>query len=247
MAKPHHHRPNKKPDSPAKGGSYWMYGTHACDAAIVNPNRQIKRILATRNAASRLSHPAIDIVEPREIERIVGEEAVHQGIAMLVEPLQSVELEEAATGKATLIMLDQVTDPHNVGAILRSAAAFGVAGVITPKDHAASESATLAKSACGAVDMVPLISVTNLVQSIEILKKCGYWVAGLDGEATHNISDVAKFKPLCLIMGAEGKGLRRLTRDHCDTLLKIPMDSRMESLNVSNAAAIALYEAFRLP
>lgn len=224
-----------------------MYGTHACDAALANPNRQIRRILATRNAASRFSHPAIEVVEPREIERVVGEEAVHQGIAMLVEPLPGEALEDVAASKATLIMLDQVTDPHNVGAILRSAAAFGVAGVIVPKDHAPSESGVLAKSACGAVDMVPLVSVTNLAQSIDILKKSGYWVAGLDGDATKTIHEAGAYKPLCLVMGAEGKGLRRLTRDLCDIVLKIPMDARMESLNVSNAAAIALYEAFRLP
>lgn len=244
MAKPHHRSP-KKSDGGPRGGTYWMYGTHACDAALANPHRRIRRVLVTQNAAAHFTHSALEVVDLREINRVVGDEAVHQGIAMQVEPLDTLEPEEIAHTKATIIMLDQVTDPHNVGAILRSAAAFGVAGVIVPKDNAPSESGALAKSACGALDMIPLVSVTNLVHCIGRLKELGYWMAGLDGEAERPIADVAKLTPLCLIMGAEGKGLRRLTRDHCDALLKIPMDHKMESLNVSNAAAIALYEAFR--
>lgn len=237
----------KKQQQPSKKGgkTYWMYGTHTCVAALDNSNRTVRRVLATTNAAGRLSHSNIEIVESRQIESVLPHDAVHQGIAVEVERLDPPALDDIIREKQTVIMLDQVTDPHNVGAVLRSAAAFGVAGVVSPKDHAPSESGVLAKSACGALDMVPLMTVTNLVKALQELKNNGYWIAGLDGEAKAPISDVAKLKPLCLVMGAEGKGLRRLTREHCDTVLYIPMDTRMESLNVSNAAAIALYEAFK--
>ena len=222
---------------------YWLFGTHPCEAALSNPKREILRILATKNVASQMDEPNIEIVDGREIEHKLPKGAVHQGIAMQVKPLESPVLEELAESKQTLVMLDQVTDPHNVGAILRSAAAFGVGGIICPADHAPPQTGTLAKSASGALELVPLLSITNLASGIKTLKEMGYWIVGLGGESAQNIEKIAEFSPLCLILGAEGKGLRQLTRKNCDITLKIPIDARMESLNVSNAAAIALYAA----
>lgn len=221
---------------------YWVYGTHAVSAALTNPDRRIHRRVATQGHA--ISGHRFEIVDAKQLEKWLPAGAVHQGVALEVDPLEPASLEEVSHGKATLLMLDQVTDPHNVGAILRSAAAFGVAGVIVPKDNAPAESGALAKAACGALDMVPMVVVTNLAQSMDTLKKAGYWIAGLDGEASKDIAAAHEYKPLCVVMGAEGKGLRRLSAERCDVLLKIPMDARMESLNVSNAAAIALYAAF---
>ncbi|MCI5050575.1 MAG: 23S rRNA (guanosine(2251)-2'-O)-methyltransferase RlmB [Rickettsiales bacterium] len=223
---------------------YWMFGTHACLAALENPMRKINRVVATRAMAEQIDYPHIDIKEHSAIDGIVPPGSVHQGIAVLTKPLDQPDLEEVAESQGTLMMLDQVTDPHNVGAILRSAAAFGVKAVIYPKDNAPNESGTLAKSACGALEMVPLIQVTNLSNSIKTVKKMGYWIAGLDGEAREPIEKAKGLSPLCLVMGAEGKGLRRLTQEHCDTMFAIPMDPQMESLNVSNAAAIALYASY---
>lgn len=229
--------------------SYYLYGTHACEAALANENRDIVRMMGSAQAVDRFRNArtglSVDVVEARTLEKVLPEGAVHQGIALEVAPLEPLDLQDVITDKKPLLMLDQVTDPHNVGAILRSAAAFGVGGVIVPKDHAPQEGGVMAKAACGAMDMVPIVTVTNLAHCIGELRDAGYWMAGLDGSTEKSISLAKDYMPICLVMGAEGKGLRRLTADSCDVLLKIPMDSRMESLNVSNAAAIALYEVFR--
>ncbi len=227
----------------APRGRYWLYGTHAVEAALANRERRIHRAVATRGHAPSGSSQRFEEVDGKLLEKWLPAGAVHQGVALEVDPLEPTHLDEVTHGKRQLLMLDQVTDPHNVGAILRSAAAFGVAGVIVPKDNAPAESGALAKAACGALDMVPLVVVTNLAHCMDELKKAGYWIAGLDGEATRDISAAREYTPLCLVMGAEGRGLRRLSAERCDVLLKIPMDARMESLNVSNAAAIALYAA----
>lgn len=244
----HFERPQEKPHG---GGSYWLYGAHACLAALNNPNRRIKRIVATRNVAEEwrgvLATRHAEIVEPKDMERYVGRDAVHQGIALLVEPLEETALEDLlfAEGDRPLVVLDQVTDPHNVGAILRSSAAFNARAVVLTRHHAPQESAVLAKSASGAADITPLVYVTNLVQAIEQMKKAGYWVAGLDGEAKTDIKDAKLTGKTALVLGAEGKGLRRLTAEHCDLLVKLPIHPQMESLNVSNAAAVALYAIAR--
>jgi 23S rRNA (guanosine2251-2'-O)-methyltransferase len=189
-------------------------------------------------------HPRPEVDDGKELAKKAGNGAVHQGVVLEVEPLDQPALEDILDEKPRLLMLDQVTDPHNVGAILRTAAAFGVGGVIVPKNHAPEEGGAMAKSACGALDMVPMIEVTNLVAAMEEIKPHGYWLIGLDGDGDVTVREAGLDATSCLVLGAEGAGLRRLTRDHCDRLVRIPMDARMESLNVSNATAIALYEAF---
>ena len=230
--------------------TYWLYGSHAVRAALENKKREIKRMVATKPALEKLQQECSqrnlipDILSPHEISRLLTEDAVHQGVAIEVKPLPDISLEnflhDAATPK-TLLLLDQVTDPHNVGAILRNAAAFGVGAVITTKDNAPVESAVLAKASSGGLEIVPLIQVTNLSQAMELLKKNGYWCAGLEGEARQTIAEAKLGKQTALILGAEGRGLRRLTAERCDMLVRLPISSDMESLNVSNAAAVALY------
>ena len=236
------------------GRAYWLYGVHAVGAALANPMRKVKRIVATHNALDKVRehltsrHPAPEILETAAIGRIVGEMAVHQGAAIELLPLEPMSLEEFLGGeevKRPLILLDQVTDPHNVGAILRSAAAFDAGAVIATRDNAPQETATLAKASSGGLEIVPLIYITNLSQTMETLKKAGYWCAGLDGEATQPLHKAKLSAATALVMGAEGKGLRRLTAERCDLLVKLPISARMESLNVSNAAAVALYELSR--
>lgn len=249
-AKPHSkQRSNAAPSD----GRYWLFGWHAVLAALANPNRKAHRLVCSPSAERELPSTGNlrpEIRDTREIDALVGPHAVHQGIALMVSPLESLLLHELLDNpenqktKPPIVLLDQVTDPHNIGAILRSAAAFGVCAVISPKDHAARESATMAKAACGALDMVPLIEVTNLAQAIRSLKDAGYWVFGLDGEAKGTLHQQKQLDACAIVLGAEGKGMRRLTAELCDTLVKLPMDSRMESLNVSNAAAIALYQIY---
>jgi 23S rRNA (guanosine2251-2'-O)-methyltransferase len=203
------------------------------------------------------------IVDSQKIDAMLPPGSVHQGIAVECEPLAQPGLQEwlseehphpttlhphpnppPSRGRG-IIMLDQVTDPHNVGAILRTAAAFGIGAVVTLERSAAQESGVMAKAASGALELVPLISVGNLAQAIAILKKAGYWIYGLDGEAKASLCETKFDAKTALILGAEGRGLRRLTAEHCDFLVKIPMSGQMESLNVSNAAAVALYALTR--
>lgn len=201
-------------------------------------------MVATESEFEDISRP-IQRVEPKEIDRLVGADAVHQGIAALVRPLPGYVLEDVLyKERGVLVVLDQVSDPHNVGAILRSTAAFDAAGVILPKDHSAPETAVMAKAACGGLDLVPLITVTNLASALRELKENGWWIIGLAGEATQVLSEVKPDAKTVLVLGAEGKGMRRLTQENCDFLVRLPMSARMESLNVSNAAAIALYSLF---
>jgi 23S rRNA (guanosine2251-2'-O)-methyltransferase len=229
---------------PVEGGAYWLYGLHAAHAALANPARDVRRVLVTRNAGEKLRlekrHPRPEIVEPAALEKLLGSDAVHQGIALQVKPLESAEITELDLARPVLL-LDQVTDPHNVGAILRSAAAFGAAAVVVLKHGAPREGGVMAKAAAGALDLVPLVTATNLVAAIEDLKKAGYWVAGLDGEATQTLAEAKLSAKTALVLGSEGRGLRRLVSEHCDLLVKLPIHPQMESLNVSNAAAVALY------
>jgi 23S rRNA (guanosine2251-2'-O)-methyltransferase len=229
-----------------------LYGKHAALAAIANPMRKIKRVLVTKNTQTECAKELskcknVTPTDGAKLEAMLSKDAVHQGIAVECEVLNQPGLQEwlKSDGEKPLLLLDQVSDPHNVGAILRSAAAFGVGAVVTLERNAAQESGTLAKSASGALEVVPLISVGNLAQALEILKKAGYWTYGLDGEAKETLSQMKFDAKTALILGAEGKGLRRLTAEHCDFLCKIPMSGQMESLNVSNAAAVALYEIHR--
>ncbi|MDX2112933.1 MAG: 23S rRNA (guanosine(2251)-2'-O)-methyltransferase RlmB [Alphaproteobacteria bacterium] len=230
-----------------KNTPLYLYGKHA---ALANPMRKIKRVMVTKNTAAECARELasvknISVVDGGKIDHLLPKDAVHQGIALECESLPQPSLQDWLAGSPSsqgMIMLDQVSDPHNVGAILRSAAAFGIGAVVTLERGAAQESGTLAKSASGALEIVPLISVSNLAQAIELLKKDGYWVYGLDGEAKQTIGQVTFDAKTALILGAEGRGLRRLTAERCDMLVKIPMSGQMESLNVSNAAAVAMYE-----
>ena len=194
--------------------------------------------------------PSPETVGRSDIDPLVAPGAVHQGIVVQVEalPIPTVEdLIDAAKDKASavVIVLDQVTDPHNVGAILRSAAAFGALGLIVPDRNAPEETGTLAKSASGAVERLPLVRVINLARTLEDLKAGGFWIAGLAGEAKQTLAEAKLSGKIALVLGSEGEGLRRLTREHCDYLVKLPQTNLVESLNVSNAAAVALYELIR--
>lgn len=226
----------------------WLYGRHAVKAALDNKNRKIRRFIATQNAASDFgSLPQkirVEIVDAKSFDIILGKDVVHQGVAIEVDPLQKLDIEdylEIEKKHDVLMVLDQITDPHNVGAILRSAAAFNFGAVIMTKDNSPPETTALAKSASGALEIVPVIHVTNLAETLKTLKKNGYWCIGLDGNAKEKIDTALKFEKAAIVMGAEDKGLRRLTRETCDVLVSLPISNKMESLNVSNAAAIAMY------
>jgi len=250
----HHSKP---PQSDMRKG-LWLAGVHAVSAALENPNRKFNRILVTAEAArnhDRLLKArapiGIEVVSKNDIEKNLPAGAIHQGIAALVDPLPPIHIEdlvEMAQGKddCILIVLDQVTDPHNVGAILRSAAAFGALAVIVPDRHAPEETTALAKSASGALERMPLVRVTNLARALDDLKKGGFWICGLAADGPVTLSQAKLSGKIALCLGAEGDGLRRLTRETCDHLVRLPMTGDMESLNVSNAAAIALYEFVRL-
>ncbi len=228
---------------------HFLFGTHACLAALANPMRKIKRVLATKQTQEELvGRVNAQLADSRQLDNLLPPGSVHQGIVIECEPLQQPNLSDwlAHGENKPVLILDQVTDPHNVGAILRSAAAFDVGAVISTDRHAPHETGVMAKTASGAMEFVPYIMVANLVQAIEHIKKSGYWIYGLDGEATQAIHQVKFDAKTALVMGAEGKGLRRLTGERCDMLVKLPMSDKMESLNVSNAAAIAMYEVFRM-
>jgi 23S rRNA (guanosine2251-2'-O)-methyltransferase len=238
-----------------------LWGTHPVLAALANPERQLHRLLATPEAAKshaaeleRLGRqrrlPALESVSRAELDQWLPPAAVHQGIALAADPLPDLGIEDLAYAakdrdSAVIMVLDQVTDPHNVGAILRSAAAFGAIGVVTQDRNAPEETGTLAKSASGALEKLPLVKVANLARAIDTLKQAGFWIAGLAGDAAKTLAEARLSGKIALVVGSEGEGLRRLTREHCDYLVKLPQTELVESLNVSNAAAVALYELMR--
>lgn len=251
------HRPGGKSAKKAKGAEpLWLYGRHAVQAALANPRRRVARLLATAAYAERFGPslernadriPPLEIVEPATLDRLLGDEAVHQGVALAVRPLMPFLVEDllaetAGTARAMVLVLDSVTDPRNVGAMLRSAAAFGAAGVIVLRHHAAAETGALAKAASGALDLVPLAEATNLQRALDQLKAAEFWCLGLDHPAPAALGSEPPPARTAWVLGAEGRGLRPLTAKNCDARLEIPISSAMESLNVSNAAAIALYE-----
>jgi 23S rRNA (guanosine2251-2'-O)-methyltransferase len=239
-------RPRPKRERSA-GDSLLLYGLHTVEAALRNPRRVPVRLIATRNAAARLGERfggalplEPEAASPADLDRLLGSEAVHQGVALEVEPLPA--LREADLGGARLVLaLDQVTDPHNVGAILRSACALGVDAVVTTARHSPAESGVLAKSASGALDLVPILQVRNLGDSLAALKEAGFTVVGLDSDAPAPLEAATLSAPVCLVLGAEGKGLRQRTRDVCDVLARLDMPGPIRSLNVSNACVLALY------
>lgn len=237
--------------APADDGRVRLYGVHAVEAALRNPGRTVLRLLMTENAENRLAEAvsarqtAPERVSPRDLDRLLGEDTVHQGVMLETEPLEEPDIaalaERAESGP--LIVLDQVTDPHNVGAILRSAAVFGAAGLVMTRRHSPPLDGTLAKSASGALELVPVALVQNLARTLAELKEHFCTILGLDGDAEHLIEEQPLTGRVALLLGAEGKGLRELTRQSCDRLVRISTRGAIGSLNVSNAAAIALHHA----
>lgn len=232
----------------------WLFGIHAVRDALENPRREMVRLVVTKNAADRLGEaighaPDVEEVDPRKFPPVLDPGSVHQGAALEVKPLDWGRLEDIAVeGTGPIVALDRVTDPHNVGAILRSAEVFGARAVIAPSRHSAPETGALAKTASGALERQPYLRVGNLGDALEELKGMGYLCLGLDGEADTDIAEAAAAagsRPICLVLGAEGPGLRERTRELCDRLVRIPAAGGFGSLNVSNAAAVALYAATR--
>lgn len=239
---------HKKPvkTSSSATGTYLLYGRHAVLAALGNPKRQCLRgwMTSQANQEIRQLFPELSLAttpcEHHDISQKLQEGAVHQGFLLEVKPLSPPALENLEAARR-ILLLDQVTDPHNVGAILRSAAAFDVDAIIVPRHNAPSETGVMAKSASGALEVVPLLTVTNLKDAIKTLKQQGFWVLGMDGGGDTSLPQAPHYDKTALVMGAEGKGLRPLVRNHCDIIVSLPISPKVESLNVSNAAAIALY------
>ncbi len=244
--RPRPHRPHR----PARGGhqSVWLYGRHPVLAALANPERRIERLLMTREVAERHAGAfaaKAEILSREELAQRLPSGAVHQGIAALAAPLEEPQLEDLlarCSEDALVLALDQVTDPHNVGAILRSAAAFGVAGLIVTERHAPADTGVLAKAASGALEIVPLVRAVNLARALDQLKESEFWLYGLDERGDVAIGDLDLRGRACIVLGAEGEGLRRLTGEKCDRLVTIPTQAQLAALNVSNAAAVAAYE-----
>jgi 23S rRNA (guanosine2251-2'-O)-methyltransferase len=243
-------RPAPRGPSPAADGPAILYGWHTVKAALENPARRFHRILATENATRRLTEEHItmpvapELVRPGTIDARLGPDAVHQGLLAEADPLSAPPAEELEA-EGVVLVLDQVTDPHNVGAILRSAAAFGVRAIVTTARHSPEVTGVLAKAASGALEWVPMVTVQNLARGMEALRGRGFLLAGLDSAGDADLADAPLRAPLALVLGAEGKGLRQLTRETCDVVARIDLPGAIKSLNVSNAAALSLYVATR--
>lgn len=226
-----------------------LWGKHAVAAALDNPERRVLKAWATREAASFMQFPdsvPVTLADVADLGRLVPHDAPHQGVVVEVEPLEGRwlgDLLAEAGEKSVLLVLDQVTDPHNLGAILRSAAAFGALGIVTQDRHSPPESGVVAKAASGALEHVPWVRVVNLARALEEMAETGFWRIGLAGSADLDLKDALGPPRVALVLGAEGPGMRNNTREHCDALAKLPISSAIESLNVSNAAAVALYAA----
>jgi 23S rRNA (guanosine2251-2'-O)-methyltransferase len=243
-------RPERKTKVSAEGGDYWLYGQHSVRAALDNPARQAHRLLATLNAAKNLGASPIEaeIVDRKAIDKLVTADAVHQGLALYVSPLPETHLADLLEDPAVtcLIILDQVTDPHNVGAIMRSAAAFGASAVVTTWRHSPPETAVLSRASSGTLELVPYIRGNNLADQLGKMQDAGFMLIGLDGEGDmtpEQLMQNEKARPdrFALVLGAEGKGMRHRTSVLCDILMRLPISDKVDSLNVSNAAAVALY------
>ncbi|HEY3918879.1 MAG TPA: 23S rRNA (guanosine(2251)-2'-O)-methyltransferase RlmB [Stellaceae bacterium] len=251
-------REHRAGETQAGKAASWVYGRHAVAAALANPLRRVRRflclkeaieeaalLLAEARAADRPSRP--EPIDRRALETLLPAGAVHQGLALETGPLAPALLDDVLAAipaqgpPQILLLLDQVTDPHNVGAILRSAAAFAALAVIVPEHGAPPVTGALAKAASGAIETVPLVRVTNLARTLERLKTEGFWCVGLDSEAAESLAALALPERIALVLGAEGAGLRRLVREQCDFLARLPTRGALHSLNVSNAAAVALY------
>ncbi|MBB3912520.1 23S rRNA (guanosine(2251)-2'-O)-methyltransferase RlmB [Sphingomonas desiccabilis] len=239
------HRPSQ---GSAQRPRFW--GRHAVLAALANPERTVRKLWGTHEALSRLDLPStltVIYAEAADLGRLVPSDAPHQGMVAEVDPLEDIWLgdllQQGADDTRPLLVLDQVTDPHNVGAILRSAAAFDALGIVTQDRHAPPESGTVARTASGALEVVPWVRVVNLARALEEISEAGYWRIGLTGNTETTLDQALGSPKVALVLGAEGEGMRQNTEAHCDVLARLPISSKVESLNVSNAAAIALYAA----
>ncbi|MDQ2893042.1 MAG: 23S rRNA (guanosine(2251)-2'-O)-methyltransferase RlmB [Pseudomonadota bacterium] len=241
------HRP-----STGTAGRPRFWGRHAVTAALANPERTVRKLWGTREALAGLDLPTdlpVTFADVADLGRLVPGDAPHQGLVAEVEPLEDMWLgdliEQGRDGNRPLVILDQVTDPHNVGAILRSAAAFDALGIVTQDRHSPAESGTVARSASGALETVPWVRVVNLARALDEIREADYWRIGLTGHADQTLAaTIAGLGPdqrIAIILGAEGEGMRHNTQAHCDELAKLPISAKVESLNVSNAAAVALY------
>ncbi|WP_375287201.1 23S rRNA (guanosine(2251)-2'-O)-methyltransferase RlmB [Sphingomonas sp.] len=232
------------------GNRVRLWGRHAVTAALANPERTVRKMWGTREALAALDLPAemtVVFADVADLGRMVPGDAPHQGLVIEADPLEDVWLgdllAQGAGDRRPLLVLDQVTDPHNVGAILRSAAAFDALGIVTQDRHAPPESGALARAASGALETMPWVRVVNLARALEEIAEAGFWRIGLTGHATRTLAEAIGGQRVALVLGAEGEGMRQNTEAHCDELAKLPISGKVESLNVSNAAAIALYAA----
>lgn len=238
----------------ASTGQVRLWGRHAVEAALRNPERQHRKLWATREGVASLDGELppdfpVEYADSQDLARLVARDAPHQGLVLECAALEEVHLDEVIGGDARrpVVVLDQVTDPHNVGAILRSAAAFGAAALVTQDRHAPPESGVVAKSASGALETVPWVRVVNLARALEQLAEAGYWRIGLTGAGEATLAEALPAGPVALVLGAEGEGMRHNIESHCDALARLPISADMESLNVSNAAAVALYAVATRP
>ncbi len=232
----------------ASQGAVRLWGHHAVEAALLNADRRHRRLWATREALAGLSGDLppgfpVEYADVADLARLVARDAPHQGLVLECDPLPDLFLEDVldADARRPLVVLDQVTDPHNIGAILRSAAAFDACALVTQDRHAPPESGTIGKSASGALEIVPWVRVVNLSRALETVAEAGYWRIALDGAGTETLAELLPTGPVALVLGAEGEGLRPNVAQHCDAAARLPISAAMESLNVSNAAAVALY------
>ena len=244
----------KDQQRPRAAEGLWLYGIHAVAAALDNPKRKVLRAVTTERAAQEIGAKLLarvkhEIADMKTVDRLLPEGAVHQGVALQCEKLPKLDLEdilgEPSEKRRIVVVLDQISDPHNEGAILRSAAAFGASAVVVQDRHAPPESGVLAKAASGALDTVPYVEVVNISRALEQLGELGFWRIALAGDGNEPLAEAATKGDIALVLGSEGSGIRRLVREHCDTAAFIPIDRSTESLNVSNAAAVALYELRR--
>jgi 23S rRNA (guanosine2251-2'-O)-methyltransferase len=254
-------RPERKPERKVfhqpqaeRPGGLWLYGIHPVRAALLNPRRHVKRLVLTPRAAEEIGKSLLgcvrhEIVDADAVSKLLHPGSVHQGVALNCEPLPRRDLRDALPQndgtRRIVLLLDQITDPHNAGAILRSAAAFGVSVVIVQDRNAPPESGVLAKAASGALDSVAYVVVVNLSRTLDELAELGFWRIALAGDGEQSLKEAVPVGDVALVLGSEGSGIRRLVREHCDTAAFIPIAADMESLNVSNAAAVALYELKR--
>ncbi|MBN9589154.1 MAG: RNA methyltransferase [Alphaproteobacteria bacterium] len=266
------HKTAEKREKPSRGGDgrgtgQWLYGLHAVQAALANPRRKLGRAALTPRAAEQIGERLLarvqaEIMEPGAIDRLLPPGAVHQGAALETWPLKAGDLDSVLDASPSdrrriVLVLDQLSDPHNVGAILRTAAAFGVTAVVVQDRHAPPQSGALAKAASGALDLVPYVEVVNVARALDQLAERGFWRIALErsregsrsnneaGDGGETLAQAVPEGDVALVLGSEGSGIRRLVREHCEAAAFIPIDAAMESLNVSNAAAIALYELRR--